>query len=489
MERITWYKPVNGSGVFKSDHFKKNLKKNEDASLVECLHLDTSEMVLLQNKAAFMIVDRDGELKQMAVFEQPDEGMNKEYIVDLPQSGIDLTLFPQEVCKKLCGILQNAPLQIHLIFAFEEKTRLLAMEGYEPCILLRLLGLFENESAKEELCALQLVSINEPKDDALAEKLVNEGIFTPSISPWIQTMWLRESGLKPLLSEKKIKKIDLSEISAMIVIRLFELVRAYAAVNEGDFKKEPVHSLRVEARKMLTLIEIFDDIFAEKAILYTSFLNKLIDDTDELRAIDFVSEELDTIDALYNHFDFEPLKQKLASKRSLIYSTIKDAYHQGSYADSLAAFWVDMHVKTHHGFEDEKLHIVKASEQIKEWAIQLNVYKKSELYETGQMHEYRKTSRKLRYSLESLKSLVQKRIGKAIKSCKALQDEFGMVVDVAQHIKTLQELAAEEKNAELSLLCGVCCGVFAETLLDIQKEAINAWKDCRIDLKVLEDTL
>jgi len=132
---------------------------------------------------------------------------------------------------------------------------------------------------------------------------------------------------------------------------------------------------------------------------------------------------------------------------------------------------------------------MKAAEQIKEWAIQLNVYKKSELYETDLMHEYRKTARKLRYALEGLAGLVQKRVGKAIKSCKKLQDEFGMVVDVAQHIKTLQQLAVEEKDTDISLLCGVCCGVFAESQLNIQKEAIDVWKDCRNDLKVLEDTL
>lgn len=489
MEKIAWYKSAHGSDVFKSDDFKKNLKKNEDATLIECLYLDTAQMALLQNDTAFMIVCRAGELEQMVAFERPDEGMDAEYTTIFPENGVNLSLFPPDVCQKLCDILQNVPLQIFSVSAFEEKTRLLTMEGYRSHLLIRIFGLFENETDKDELCTLQLESLEEGEGESLAEKLINEGVLTPCVSPWIEAMRFRSSGLKPLLAEKKIKKIISSKLSVLIMVRLFGLIRAYTAIDAGAFEKAPIHRLRVEARKMLSLIEVFEGVFTEKAPVYQAFLLKLIDDTDELCAIDLLSEEVDTIVAVYNHFNFDPLKQKLASKRVLICSQLKSAYEQGEYADPLAAFWVDMHKKMLEGFGDEEMHIVKAFEHIKEWVIQLNVCKKSELYETERMHTYRKTVRKLRYALEGFMGLTTKRIGKAIKSCKKLQDEFGMAGDISQHIKTLERLAAEESHAELSLLCGVCCGVFSESHLDIQKEALNVWKDCRNDLKALEDTL
>lgn len=479
MEKKMWFKPTQGSGIFKSDVVKNNLRKSEEAALVECLYLDTADMALMKNDAVLMIVDRGGDLKQMAVF--LDESMAGEYFAALPDSGVDLTVFPQNVYQKLCGILNDAPLQIQFVSAFEEKKRILASEN--DCLLVRMLSHYDDGKEQCELCALSVQGTQAGEDAFQTLKLVGDGALTPCAPPYIEAMRLRSIGCNPSASEKRIKKAVAPASAYLLGIRLFELVRAYVALDTAHIEKKSILKLRVESRKLATLIEAFEDAFGEKTASYIAFLNKLIDDTDKLRAIDLIAEEIDTISLMHRDFDFTPLENKLVESRSALCAQ----YEKGSDANGLAALWVHLHKKMHEGLSNEE--IIKATERIKEWAVELNVYKKTDFNDIDNSHAYRKTLRKLRYALESLSQVAVKRLKKAIKSCKRLQDEFGMAGDMVSHIKTLQRIASEEPNAPLALLCGVCCGVFAESLSEIQYEAVVAWKNCRNDLKALEDTL
>jgi CHAD domain-containing protein len=484
MEKKTWYRPVQGSGIIKSGDLKNILKKSEDPALIECLYLDTADMALLKAGAAFMIVDNCGQLRQMAVF--VEGGM--EYLTDLPGSGVDLTLFPQDVYQRLCGILNDVPLQVSFVSAFEQKKRILVLEDISACLLVRMLSHFEEGTDQRELCALSLQSMEEGDNAApAAAHLAAVGALTPCVPPYIEAMRLRSTGCHPAADEKKIKKIAASASAQLLGFRLFELVRAYVALGTGHFEKKSVLKLRVASRKLITLIEAFKEALGDNTASYKEFLYNLIEDTDSLRAIDLLTDEMDTVASMHRDFDFTPLKQRLAEKRDVLCAQLQEAYQKGSYADGLAAFWVQSHKNMHEGFTNED--IINATAKIREWTVELNVYKKAELSDIEHMHTYRKKIRRLRYALECLSEVTVKRTAKATKSCKKLQDDFGMAGDMDSHIKMLQKLSSEENSTQLALLCGVCCGVFAESLPDMHNEAVNTWKDCRNDLKALEDTL
>ena len=483
MEKKTWYKPAQGSGIIKSGDLKNILKKSEDPSLIECLYLDSADEALFRNDAVLIIADSGGELQQMAAFQ--DEG---EYVTPLPEGGIDLTLFPKAVYEKLCGLLGGAPLNIRFVSAFELKKRVLALEDTPACHIDRMLSHYEENGDRCELCALSVEGMAEGDNQTpSAEQLSAFGGLTSCAPPYIEAMRLRAFGCNPAADEKRIKKVAATAANRLFGIRLFELVKAYVELDTGGFDKKSILKLRVAIRKLAVLIEAFAGIFGEKAESYKVSINRLIDDTDAIRAIDLLIDELETVSSMHRDFDFTPLHDTLFNTREDRRGQLMKAYAEGSYADDIAAFWVQTHKIMHEGLINED--IIKATERIREWTVELNVYKKAELNAIDSMHAYRKTVRKLRYALEGLSDITVKRLTKAIKSCKKMQDEFGMAGDMASHIKTLQKLSEEENNAQIALLCGVCCGVFSESLPDMQSEAIGTWKDCRNDIKALEDTL
>ncbi len=486
MEKKTWYKPAQGSGIIKSGDLKNILKKSEDPSLVECLYLDTADMSLIENGAVLMIADDGKELKQMAVF--ADEGAEGEYVTQLPDSGVDLTLFPENVYEKFCSLLNGSPLQIRFVSSFELKKRVLTMDGIPVCHVVRLLSHYEEGGERRELCMLSVQSMEESSSEApTAEQMAALGDLTPCAPPYIEAMRLCASECNPAVDEKRIKKAAAIATARLFGIRLFDLIRAYVGLGTAHFDKTSILKLRVAARKLTALIEAFVGVFGEKAASCKAFLNRLIDDTDAIRAIDLLIDEMDTVASMHHDFDFAPLDGLLNKTRETLCHELLQAYEDGGYADELAAFWVQTHKKMHEGLLNED--IIKATEKIREWTVELNVYKKAEMAAIENMHAYRKTIRHLRYALEGLSEITVKRLSKAIKSCKKLQDEFGMAADMSSHIKTLQKLSEEEGSAQLALLCGVCCGVFAESLPDMLSEAVGVWKDCRNDIKALEDTL
>lgn len=484
MDNKMWYKPLQGSGIIKSGDLKNILRKSEDPLLIECLYLDTADRTLLANNAVLLITDTGGVLKQAAVFTV--DACEEDYTTKLPESGIDLSLFPKSVHERLCGILNGAPLQIQFVSAFEQKKRILTLEDVPSCLLIRMLSHFEESGEQRELCALSVQSMDNGMPPT-AQQLAVFGSLTPCEPPLIEAMRLCASGCYPSVSEKRIKKTVQTSWARLLGIRLFDLVKAYVALSPMQFDKKSVLRLRVAARKLVALIGIFKEAFGEKANSYKDALDRLIDDTDDIRAIDLLTDEIDTVSSMHRDFDFTPLKKRLADKRKACCAELSGTYENGGYADGIAAFWVQMHKNMHEGLSNED--IIKAADRIREWAVALNMIKKAELHDIDAMHEYRKTIRKLRYALEGLSEVTVKRVAKAIKSCKRMQDEFGMVGDLASHIKTLQKLSAEANNAEMALLCGVCCGIFAESLPDMQNEAVSVWKDCRNDIKTLEDTL
>lgn len=486
MEMKMWYKPAQGSGFIKSGDLKNILKKSEDPSLLDCLYLDTADMALIKNDAVLMIADDGKELKQIAVFE--GDGAEHEYATPLPDGGVDLTLFPKNVYEKLCSLLNGSPLLIRFVSSFEQKKRVLTLDGIPACHVVRLLSHYEEGGEPRELCALSVQGMEQGSSEIpTTEQLAALGGLTPCAPPYIEGMRLRAVGCNPAVDEKRIKKAAATATARLFGARVFELARAYVELGIAHFDKKSILKLRVSARRLTALIDAFAGIFGEKADAYKAFLNSLIDDTDAVRAVDLLIDEIDTVALMYHDFNFAPLNEFLNKTRETLCSKLLQAYEEGSCADELAVFWVQIHKNMHEELLNED--IIKTTEKIREWTVELNLYKKADMAAIDNLHAYRKTIRRLRYALEGLSEVTVKRLSKTIKSCQKLQDEYGMTADMSSNLRTLQKLSEEENSAQLALLCGVCCGVFAESLPDMLSEAVSVWKDCRNDIKMLEDTL
>lgn len=488
MERKIWLKPVEGGKV---NDLKGMSEKSGEKALLECLFLDTVEADLLKNNVVLTICAGPDGLNQMAVIENPAEHMADEYTVALPPQGINISLFPDEITEKLRMIIQDKQLQIHFASAFEEKTRRISAGEGAEYQLVRLLGRFEDDDLKGELCAIEVKSADGQAASAeeFAVKLAVEAKLERCVSPWFEAMRIKTSGFQPALTDKKLRKYVDKKIMQPPSLQLFELVRAYIALSAYAFERTAVHKLRVEARKMMSLIEAFDMVFGDKATQYIVYLQRLLDDTDEARRADLLDEEVSLIFALNPRMDFTALQQRLADKRASFRESIKEAYTRGDYSADLIALWIDVHVKAYAATADEDATIAAAVAKVKEWITELNTFKKSGMSDPDTVHTYRVLLRKVRYALENMEMMIPRRAFKAAESLKRIQEEFGILCDVNQHMEMLHGLASECGDMELAYHCGICAGIFSGCQQEIHREAIDVWKEYRGDIRSLEDAL
>ena len=488
MERKIWLKPVDGG---KANDLKGLSEKSGEATLLECLFLDTVDADLLKSNIVMAICAGPNGLTQMAVLENPADRAADEYTVALPPQGLNISLFPDEIAEKLRAVIADKQLQIHFASAFEEKTRRICAGEGEEYQLVRLLGRFEDDDLKGELCAIELKSADSMAASAevFAEKLAADAKLERCASPWFDAMRIKTSGYQPALTEKRLKRYVDTRIMQPQSLQLFELVRAYIALNAYAYETTAVHKLRVEARKMMSLIEAFETLFGEKAAQYIACLQQLLDDTDEANRADLLDEEVGMIFALNPRLDFTTLQQRLAEKRAAFKESIKSAYTRGEYSRDLIALWIDVHTKAHAAPLDEERDIAAAVAKVKGWITELGAFKKSGMSNPDTVQEYRILLRKVRYALENMEMMIPRRAFKAAEGLKKVQDEFGMLSDVNQHMDMLHSLASESGDAELAYHCGICAGIFSGCQQEIHREAIDVWKDYRGDIRSLEDAL
>ena len=488
MERKIWLKPADG---VKANVLKGLSEKSGESALLECLFLDTAAADLLKNNIVMAICAGPDGLTQMAVVESPVDRSADEYTVALPPQGLNISLFPDEISEKLRAVIADKQLQIHFATAFEEKIRRISAGEGEEYQLVRLLGRFEDDDLKGELCAIELKSVDGKvaPAEAFAEKLAAEAKLERCASPWFEAMRIKTSGYQPTITEKRLKKYVDMRIMQPPSLQLFELVRAYIALSAYAYERTAVHKLRVEARKMMSLIEAFEMLFGEKATQYIACLQKLLDDTDQAHRADLLDEEVGMIFTLNPRLDFSALQQRLAEKRAVLKESIKSAFTRGEYSADLIALWIDVHTKAHAAPADEEKDIAAAVAKVKGWISELGAFKKSGMSNPDTVHEYRILLRKVRYALENMEMMIPRRAFKAAEGLKKVQDEFGMLCDVNQHMEMLHSLAAESGDAELAYHCGICAGIFSGCQQEIHRETIDVWKDYRGDIRSLEDAL
>jgi CHAD domain-containing protein len=487
MERKIWLKPVEGG---KANGLKNISERSGTSTLLECLFLDTADADLLNNNIVLAVCSSPDGLKQVAAIENEVDCTVNEYEAALPPEGLTLSLFPAEATEKLNALTEDKRLLIHFSSVFEQKIRVMNAGDAESCQLIRMLGRFENDDLKGELCAIELKGAegtNHPTQECIA-KISAEAKLERCGSPWLEAMRVKASGFLPADAGKELEKHMDARIIQPLMLQLNALVRAYIALSACAFERTAVHKLRIEARKMLSLTEAYEALLPENA-RYTAFLAKLLYDTDEARHTDVLEEEAGYIFALNPQLDFSALQQRLSEKRVMLKEDIKAAFARGEYSAGLIELWIGIHAKAIPAPADEAADIAAAVEKVKGWINELSAYKKSELGDPNRVQACRALLRKVRYALENMETMIPRRVYKAADGLKKIQGELGMLCDANQHMKMLNKLAEESGDTEFAYLCGVCAGIFSECRQDLQRKAIDIWKDCRSDIRSLEDAL
>lgn len=490
MERKIWLKSSDGASkdLFKSDYFK-NAKGDAKNSIVECLYFDTAELDILKNNAVLMACSGPDGVRLKAVFENTAD-MESEYVADFPNEGIDLSRFSEAASNKLKTIIGSERLHIQLASSFELKSRGLSPMNGDRLVLIQTIGCFEDNGIKGELSALEFKGL-EGDIEHIAEHvdmLIDKIKLVRCPSPWVESMRIKASGFRPVVSERKLKDLFSSETMRMFSIRLFELILAYSNMGEKNFEKECLHKFRIEARKMLSLLDAFQDSFEEKPLGHMLFLESLLDDTDRLRESDMLEEEVDIVVSAFPRHDFSVVQQLLAAKRAHYAEDLASAYNSGQYIFGIISLWAGIqHMRARWESSGDNEKAVKAAlENVKKWFREMNDLKKSGMAKPGAVHDFRVSVKKVRYTLENATDVIPKRLERTVPGLKRLQTSFGMACDTYQHLETLQRIA-DEADKETAYQCGICYGILATDLQDILKDAYEEWKDYRYKNNELVD--
>lgn len=491
MERKIWLKPAdeeNGQAAINNGYFK-NGQSDISASVVECLYLDTPEMIFLKNNIALIICSGTDGVYQMAVFGNASKNLEPEYKVLFGSDAFDFSLFPEAVSEKLKSIKAGEPLTVRLALSFELKTRGLKPKNGGNLLLVKTAGSFENEEIKGELSALAIKGAD--GDPAyFAENvdiIINETKLIRCPSPWIEAIRIKTSGFQPsALSEKKQKKYYSSGLMRIFTVRVFEFIKAYDNAETKKFDKDTIHVLRVETRKLLSLLEAFEETFEDQTAKYISFLKTILVDTDIVRSVDILEEELDIITASQPRIDFTALQQKLNEEREEAAEKLISNCKSGSYSERIIELWTCIQRRKVYweSVHDEKKEYDKAIIKINGWVKKIGGLKKSGFDDPEMAHDFRVNIKKVRYTVENMDG-IPKKLERITSGLKKLQDATGAVCDMNMDISILQRIASSEPAA--SYQCGFCVGVLSAGLQESRKEAYSLWKNNRGKYTAIEE--
>lgn len=483
MENKIWLKPAearNKDNMFKGSSFKAE-KGDVKESLLECLYLDTDELDILKNNAVLFICSDPEGVYQKAVF--GNGGIEpEEYSAEMAADNIDLSSFCESVPQKLKEIIGGKSLHIHLASLFELKSFILKQKDGNKLKFIEASGNFEDNGVIGELCAIELSGMesNLANVAEYADIIINETKNVRCPSPWVEAMRIAASGFQPYLKEKTIKKHFSSKQAQIFSVRLFELIKAYIKAGNKGFDKNSLHGLRVETRKLLTLIEALWETMGDKASEYIKLMESMLDDTDIIRNLDVMEEELDIIVSAFPRCDLADIQQLLTEKRAGLTEQLVSAYKSARYASIITSIWAGIH-RRHviwESAEEKGKEVEVALLNIKKWIEKMRTFKKSSMYYAGAVHDYRIAAKKARYTIESIADMLPKRLNKAASKFEKLQESFGAVYDIYQYLKILQEIA-ETSDKKTAYRCGIINGMLSMKLKESMKEAYDLRKEYR----------
>jgi hypothetical protein len=167
-------------------------------------------------------------------------------------------------------MIGKKPLQISFASVFELKTRVVETEAARRYILTEVQARFGTEDEKREITALEVKSAdgNAPAFHDYVQQLIGEAGLAVGTSPWFEAARIKESGLKPVLSIKKIWKFNPSPVLRALAGGLLEFEKAYL---DGcvRFEKQGVYKSWSKRASFLALI-LFQDAF--ERIRYSAIL-------------------------------------------------------------------------------------------------------------------------------------------------------------------------------------------------------------------------
>ena len=262
----------------------------------------------------------------------------------------------------------------------------------------------------------------------------------------------------------KAKKKVAFAVDIILKNGLNEMINAFDYFFENPADPEGVHQIRVRIRKYRAVLAFFMPIFTEEEYqTKQDALRNLGQLFSEVRQLDVLLEEIIVMenDSVLPICDFEEIKKHLNSKRETAFDDLMDTLQTDQFALGLLDImvwkhnepWIDnspdleMSIKTYTERE-----IDKWLKKIKKSMKNLDVKQQQEV------HKVRIKSKKLRYVIEQLAAILDKKTRNSVDQFEKIQDDLGYFHDVFANKELLSQLISDSDSEQLYYQSGIIIG-------------------------------
>lgn len=262
----------------------------------------------------------------------------------------------------------------------------------------------------------------------------------------------------------KAKKKVVSAVDIILKNGFNEMINACDYFFENPDDPEGVHQVRVRIRKYRAVLAFFMPIFeAEKYSEQQDTLRNLGQLFGEVRQLDVLLEEIAVMenDSVLPICEFRVIKPYLTEKRETAFKNLMDTLQTDQFALDLldvlvwklnepwaeASPYLEMSIKTY-----TKNHIDNWLKKIKKSMKNLDVKQQQEV------HKVRIKSKKLRYVIDQLSAILDKKTRKSMDQFEKIQDDLGYFHDVFANKQLLDQLISISDNNQLYYEAGIIIG-------------------------------
>lgn len=286
-----------------------------------------------------------------------------------------------------------------------------------------------------------------------------KGLLLPQIPPIKSVKVVNQSSLN-IKAKKKVA------VSAEIMLKngFNEMINAYDRFFENQSDPEGVHQVRVRIRKYRAMLAFFMPLFKiESYQQQQDILRKMGQQFSEVRQLDVLLEGVSDMEKNANLATsaFGKIKEHLHGKREAAFNQLLADLETDAFALDLLDIWLwKLNDPWEAGSPDLQLSIKDYTEKyLNNWLKKIDKSMKNlDIKDQQAVHRVRIKSKKLRYAIEQLSSILDRKTRKSMKAFEKMQDDLGYYHDVFANQQLLEQLVAASTDCQLHYQAGIIIG-------------------------------
>lgn len=286
-----------------------------------------------------------------------------------------------------------------------------------------------------------------------------KGLRLPQIPPIKSVRVVNQASLNIKAKKKVTVAVEI------ILNRGFnEILNAYDRFFENPSDPEGVHQVRVRIRKFRAVLGFFRPLFkAESYLRQQQTLRKMGQQFGEVRQLDVLLAGMAEIEknASFEIGAFGKLSDYLQGQRENALEQLLAGLKTDVFALALLDIWVwKLNDPWAAGAPDLQLSIKDyADRQIDKWLKKIRRSMKNlDVKDPQLVHQVRIKSKKLRYAIEQLATILDRKTRKSLDIFEKMQDDLGYYHDVFANRQLLEQLVVTSDDCHLHHQAGIIIG-------------------------------